>query len=261
MPTDFLERIVARKRQEVAELRLHPDAAAWESQARTVPPPPSFLEALAKPGRIRLIAEIKRASPSAGELRDIPAPADLAEIYVNAGAAAVSVLTDRDFFHGDLADLRSVKSTVAVPVLRKDFIIDPLQVFEAKLAGASAVLFIAECLTPTELAELVAICEGLNMTAFVELFDAQNIPAVLGSGARVVGVNNRDLRSFETDISHCLRLRDRIPSDRVFVAESGIRTALDVARLSAADVHAMLVGESLLRAGDPAAKVRELLSG
>jgi indole-3-glycerol phosphate synthase len=261
MPADFLERIIARKRQEVAEVRLQPGVGGWESQARVAPTPPSFVDALTKPGRIRLIAEIKRASPSAGELRDIPAPADLAEIYVNAGADAVSVLTDRDFFHGDLADLQLVKTAVSVPLLRKDFIIDPLQVFEARLAGASAVLFIAECLTTTDLAELVALCEGLNMTAFVELFDTENIPAVLSSGARVVGVNNRDLRTFETDIDHCLRLRDRIPSDRVFVAESGIRTRSDVAKLRAANVHAMLVGESLLRSGDPAKKVRELLFG
>jgi indole-3-glycerol phosphate synthase len=260
MPADFLERIVARKREEVAELRRNPASDSWESDAEQVPQPSSFADALAKPGRIRLIAEIKRASPSAGELRKIPAPAELAKLYADAGADAVSVLTDRDFFHGGIEDLRTVKTAVSVPLLRKDFVIDPLQVYEAKLAGASAVLFIAEILSPSELARLVALCERLGMTAFVELFDAENIPAVLDCGARVVGVNNRDLRTFESDVDHCLRLRDRVPSDRIFVAESGIRTATDVAKLKAAGVHAMLIGESLLRAENPAAKIAELLN-
>lgn len=256
---DFLERIVARKRQEIAELRTRPESKTWEERARATPTPPSFFDALAKKGRIRLIAEIKRASPSAGELRNIPAPAELAKIYVDAGADAVSVLTDRDFFHGDIDDLRTVKQAVAAPLLRKDFVLDPLQIFEAKIAGASAVLFIAECLKASELRELVELCESLGMTAFVELFDAENLPAVLDSGARVVGVNNRDLRTFETDVSHCLAVRDDVPSDRLFVAESGIRTREDVVRLRAAGVDAMLIGESLLRATNPAEKIAELL--
>ena len=256
---DFLERIVARKRQEIAELRRRSETQEWEDQARKAPTPPSFYDALAQKGRIRLIAEIKRASPSAGELRNIPAPAELAKIYVEAGADAVSVLTDRDFFHGDVEDLRTVKRAVAAPLLRKDFVLDPLQVFEAKLSGASAVLFIAECLSPRELKSLVELCESVQMTAFVELFDADNLPAVLDSGARVVGVNNRDLRTFETDVSHCLAVREDVPSDRLFVAESGIRTREDVARLRAAGVDAMLIGESLLRAANPAEKIAELL--
>jgi indole-3-glycerol phosphate synthase len=256
---DFLERIVARKRQEIAELRLRPETRDWEQQAQKAPTPPSFYDALEKKGRIRLIAEIKRASPSAGELRNIPAPADLAKVYVEAGADAVSVLTDRDFFHGDIEDLRTVKQVVSAPLLRKDFVLDPLQVFDAKLAGASAVLFIAECLSPSELEKLVAVCESLQMTAFVEMFDADNLSAVLDSGARVVGVNNRDLRTFETDVSHCLSVREDVPSDRLFVAESGIRTREDVERLRAAGVDAMLIGESLLRATNPAEKIAELL--
>ena len=260
MAADFLERIVDRKRQEIAELRRRPEVEAWSVKARRAPSPPSFFDALAKLGRIRLIAEIKRASPSAGELRNIPAPAELAELYVGAGADAVSVLTDRDFFKGDIEDLRTVKSAVDAPLLRKDFVIDRLQVYEAKLAGASAVLFIAECLSTAELSELVELCEELGMTAFVELFDAENLHSVLSSGARVVGVNNRDLRTFQTDVDHCLRMREHIPSDRLYVAESGIRTVADVAKLKAAGVHAMLVGETLLRAADPAAKIQELLS-
>jgi len=257
---DFLERIVARKRREIAELQRRPETQVWAEQARSAPTPPSFYDALAKKGRIRLIAEIKRASPSAGELRNIPAPAELANIYVNAGADAVSVLTDRDFFHGDIDDLRTVKRAVAAPLLRKDFVLDPLQIFEAKVAGAAAVLFIAECLSPGELRSLVELCESLCITAFVELFDAENLPAALDSGARVIGVNNRDLRTFETDVSHCLAVRDDVPRDRVFVAESGIRTREDVSRLAAAGVDAMLIGESLLRAANPAEKIAELLA-
>ena len=184
-----------------------PNATATRNAglARTgakAPTPPSFYDALAKKGRIRLIAEIKRASPSAGELRNIPAPADLAKVYVDAGADAVSVLTDRDFFHGDIEDLRTVKQAVTAPLLRKDFVLDPLQVFEAKLAGASAVLFIAECLSPSELKKLVAVCESLQMTAFVEMFDADNLPAVStaahGWSASTTAIYGRSRRTSRT---------------------------------------------------------------
>jgi indole-3-glycerol phosphate synthase len=259
VPQDFLQRIVARKRAEIAVLRSDPATRAWPERAHAAPAPPSFEAALRRPGRMRLIAEIKRASPSAGVLRHIPEPAALARTYSEAGADAISVLTDRDFFGGSIDDLRAVRAAAETPLLRKDFVLDPLQVYEAKLAGAAAVLLIAECLAPAELTRLVELVVALAMTPLVELFDAENLPAVLDSGARVVGVNNRDLKTFEVDVEHSLRLRARVPSDRVFVAESGVKSAAEVARLRAAGVHAVLVGESLLRAGDPAAAVRELL--
>ncbi len=255
---DVLAKIVARKREEIAAARPIALAEDWAGLAAAIPAPPDFVAALARPGRARFIAEIKRASPSAGTLRDIPDAVDLARIYAGAGADAISVLTDRDFFHGGIADLRAVRAAVPTPLLRKDFVLDPVQVWEAKLAGAAAVLLIAECLGPAELRALVALIESLGMAALVEFFDAENLPAVLASGARLVGVNNRDLRTFKTDIEHTLRLRDRIPPDRLVVAESGLRERADIARLQAAGVQAFLVGEALLRAADPAAKLREL---
>ena len=255
---DVLARIVARKREEIAAALPIAAAEDWARRAAAAPRPPDFAAALAAPGRPRFIAEIKRASPSAGMLRDIPDPVALARIYADAGADCISVLTDRDFFHGSIADLRAVRAAAPTPLLRKDFVLDAVQVYEAKLAGAAAVLLIAECLPPAELRGLVVLIESLGMAALVEFFEPENLPAVLASGARLVGINNRNLRTFETDLEHTLRLRDRIPPDRVVIAESGLRTAADIARLTAVGVHAFLIGEALLRAADPAAKLREL---
>jgi indole-3-glycerol phosphate synthase len=259
MSEDVLARIVEHKRREIEADRPRAETEDWRGHAEAAPAPSDFHAALAVGGRMRIIAEIKRASPSAGALREGLDPVTLARRYVESGADCISVLTDREFFHGSLDDLRHVHAAVRVPLLRKDFILDPIQVYEAKIAGASAVLLIAECLSPDELASLATLIHRLGMTALVELYDPANLDAVLASGARVVGVNNRDLRTFKTDLEQTLRLRPAIPRDRVLVSESGIKERTDVERLEAAGVQAILVGESLLRAADPGAKIAELV--
>jgi indole-3-glycerol phosphate synthase len=210
-------------------------------------------------GPIRLIAEVKKASPSKGVIRPDFDPVAIARTYAQHGASCISVLTDEPYFQGSLDYLRQVRAAVDLPVLRKDFIIDPYQVVEARAAGADAVLLIAECLDDESLARLHDAIIELGMTPLVELYDPANLPRVLQIGARLLGVNNRNLHTFEVDLEHTLRLRRQIPTDRVLVAESGIRSRADVERLAAAGVQAMLVGESLLVRADVGAAVDELL--
>ncbi len=254
-----LDRIVERKRQEVATARAAQPLAALESQLATAPPPRDFFAAVAAPGGIRLIAEFKRCSPSAGDIRPGAEPADVARGYAAAGAAALSVLTDREGFGGCLADLVAARAAVSLPVLRKEFIIDPYQVIEARAHGADAVLLIAECLDDCHLRSLYRQILDLGMTPLVELHGEEHLARVLDLGATLIGINNRDLRTMTTDIGHVLRLRDQVPAECVLVAESGIRSRSDVQRLEAAGIGAMLVGESLLASDDPSAAVTALL--
>ena len=218
-----------------------------------------FLAALSRPGPIRLIAEVKKASPSKGVIRADFDPVAIARTYQDHGAACLSVLTDEPYFQGSLDHLRRVREAVELPVLRKDFVIDPYQVFEARAAGADAVLLIAECLDDDALARLHEAVAGLGMTPLVELYEPENLPRVLGIGARLIGINNRNLRTFQVDLEHTIRLRREIPRDRVVVGESGIRTRDDAVRLQQAGVHAMLVGESLMASPDIGAAVDRLL--
>lgn len=256
---NILDRIVASKREQVAQARRAVPETALRRQTADAPPPRDFLGALKRSGPIRLIAEVKRASPSAGLIRAEFDPAAIAQVYRRHGASCISVLTDAEFFQGSLDDLRAVRGAVDLPVLRKDFVIDPYQVVEARAAGADAVLLIAECLDAALLRELYATIVELGMTALVELHEPENLPRLLDLGAPLVGVNNRNLRTFVTDLDHTLRLRREVPADRVLVAESGIRTRADVERLEAAGVEAMLVGESLMREPDIGAAVDRLL--
>jgi indole-3-glycerol phosphate synthase len=256
---DILQRIVDRKREEVAVLHRQDSLANWRARAADTPSPPDFLAALRGQDRIRVIAEIKKASPSAGVIRPDFDPPAIAASYHAHGAACISVLTDQDFFQGSIAHLRRVAQSVPLPILRKDFIIDPAQIFEARVAGAAGVLLIAECLDGTLLGDLLAVIESLKMTALVELHDAENLPRVIASGARLIGINNRDLRTFETHLDHTLTMLREIPGDRTVVSESGIRTHADVERLHAAGVHAILVGEAFMRSKDPGAKLAELV--
>jgi indole-3-glycerol phosphate synthase len=208
---------------------------------------------------VKLIAEIKKASPSKGVLRTDFRPVEIACTYEAHGASCLSVLTDEQYFQGSLAVLREVRAAVGIPVLRKDFILDSYQLLEARAAGADAVLLIAECLDDCNLRKLHNEALDLGLTPLVELYEPENLPRVLAAGATLVGINNRDLRTFETDLAHTIRLRDQVPADCVLVAESGIRTRADVERLAAAGVHAMLVGESLMIQQDIGRAVAELL--
>ena len=259
MTMTILDEIVASKRDEVAAERRRRPLEELREQAALAPPVRDFRGALAGPGPIRLIAEIKKASPSAQVIRADFDPVAIARIYQEHGARCLSVLTDTPYFQGNLTDLASVRAAVAIPLLRKDFLIDDYQVVEARSAGADAVLLIAEILDDATLARLLEQARSLGMAALVELHDAANLPRVLASGADLVGINNRDLRHFVTDIEHTLRLRDQVPPEVVLVSESGISTRRDVERLEAAGVSAILVGESLMRAPDIGLAVDRLL--
>ena len=263
MPT-ILDKIVATKRTEIEQAKVaRPEAELREAIAHAGPRR-DFLAALAKPG-IRLIAEVKKASPSAGLIREDFDPVTIAKTYEAHGAACISVLTDEQYFQGHLDYLRDVRAAVGIPCLRKDFILDTHQLLEARAVGADAVLLIAECLSPAELARLHAEAVELELTPLVELYDPQNLPAVLAAGAKLVGVNNRNLHTFEVDLEHTIRLREKLDclegaSDCLLVGESGIKTHADVQRLEAAGVDAILVGESLMREPHIGAAVRALLN-
>ncbi|MGD0900785.1 MAG: indole-3-glycerol phosphate synthase TrpC [Thermoguttaceae bacterium] len=257
--TTILDTIVADKRREVAAAKARLPEAVLRRQVASAPAVRDFYAALARKGPVRLVAEVKKASPSKGLLRADFRPAEIARIYQGHGASCISVLTDAPHFQGSLDDLRAVRAAVELPVLRKDFIIDPYQVIEARAAGADAVLLIAECLDDASLRALVDAIVALGMTPLVEFFEPSNLPRVLAAGARLVGINNRDLQTFHTDLAHTLRLRGQVPADRWIVSESGIRTREDVLRLQSAGVDAMLVGESLVTRPDIATAVDELL--
>ena len=257
--TDILSEIVDHKRQEIAAAKAAIPEAELRAKLATAPPPRDFFSALAARGPVALIAEVKRASPSAGLIRADFDPVAIARTYEHHGATCISVLTDAKFFQGDLEDLRRVRGAVGVPVLRKDFILDFYQLLEARAAGADAVLLIAECLDDCQLRSLYNQATELGMAPLVELYEPKNLPRVLDAGATLIGVNNRDLRSFKTDLEHVIRLRASVPDECLLVAESGIRTAADVEKLRASGIDAMLVGESLMRSADIGAAVDALL--
>jgi indole-3-glycerol phosphate synthase len=246
----ILDLIVASKRREIAEARAGLPDAALEAQLAFAPPVRDFRAALDRPGDVRILAEIKKAAPSAGVLRADFNPVAIARTYEQHGAAAISVLTDEPFFQGCLAHLRAVRAAVSIPVLRKDFVLDRYQVLEARCVGADAVLLIAEILDDAGLRDLLKATWGVGMEALVELHDAGNLPRVVASGARLIGINNRDLRTFTTRLEHTLDLAAKVPPDCCLVSESGIGTNADVLRLQSAGVRAVLVGESLMRCPD-----------
>ncbi len=253
----ILDEIIHWKRGEIASLKRARSEQAMRAEAATAPPPRDFAAALRAPG-VRLIAEIKRASPSKGVLRpDLDAVA-LAREYEANGAAAISVLTDEHFFQGRLDDLRAVRRNVSIPVLRKDFVLDPYQVYQARAAGADAVLLIVAALDDGDLDALHRLIRQLEMSALVEVHDEAELERALKIAPRVIGVNNRNLHTFEVDLETTARLRPLVPADVVLVAESGVHTRADVARLAAIGADAMLVGEALVRATDVGQKIRQL---
>lgn len=254
-PAGILGTILAKKREEIARL----DGAALAGAAELAPPARSLAAALRRPpgAPVRVLAEIKRASPSAGAIRAGADPAAIARDYAAHGAAAVSVLTDREFFAGELGFLGQVRAAIDLPLLRKDFFIDAVQVAEARAAGADAILVIAAAVD--DIAGLIAAARGWGMDALVEVHDDRELDRALAAGATLVGVNHRDLATFAIDMDLTARLAPRLPAGAVLVAESGIKTAADVARLGAAGAHAVLVGETLMRAPSPGAALAALL--
>jgi indole-3-glycerol phosphate synthase len=258
MPT-ILDRIVADKVREVAAAKTNVSESQLRDELASAPPVRNFFAALDGRGTIRLIAEVKKASPSKGVIREDFRPVEIARTYQEHGAACISVLTDGPHFQGSLDYLRQIRAAVDLPVLRKDFIIDPYQVLQARVAGADAVLLIAECLNDGQLQTLHDEIVALGMMPLVELYEPANLPRVLAIGARLVGINNRDLRTFEVDLEHTIRMRREIPPDRRVVGESGIRSRADVEQLQNAGVDAMLVGETLMARADIGAAADELL--
>ena len=254
--SDVLERIVATKREEVAALRGR--APGLRQACADAFPVRDLAGALRGRATVGLIAEIKRRSPGAGSIRPNLDPASLACGYERAGAAAVSVLTDGPWFGGSLSDLEAVRAAVGVPVLRKDFTLVEEQVLEARVAGADAVLLIVRILDDVQLRHLREVAESVGMTALVEVHGPVELQRALRCGARVVGINNRDLTTFRTTLNTSFELLNGIPADIVVVSESGIRTANEVDRLGREGVHAVLVGETLLRQPDPVAAARAL---
>jgi indole-3-glycerol phosphate synthase len=254
----ILDRIVAQKRSEVEAARRRAPAEELSEGLALAPPVRDFAAALLRGPGVGVIAEVKKASPSAGVLREDFDPVAIARAYQAGGANALSVLTDEPFFQGKLSYLTAIRQAVDVPLLRKDFIIDVYQVLEARIAGADAVLLIAEILDDKQLPVLIAAIHSARMQALVEVYEPANLTRVLDTDAILVGVNNRDLRTFETDLEHTIRLAPKVPPDRILVSESGIRTADDIVRLRSAGVRAVLIGETFMRSGDVSAKLREL---
>ncbi|HET6440125.1 MAG TPA: indole-3-glycerol phosphate synthase TrpC [Anaeromyxobacter sp.] len=258
MIPSFLEQILARKRTEVDGRRAVLPDEELLARLADAPPPRSFASALSpRGGPLRIIAEVKRRSPSAGAIdAGLDAPS-MARRYAAAGAAAVSVLTDGPGFGGSLDDLRSVRAAVKVPLLRKDFVLDRYQLLEARAVGADAALLIVAALDPDSLRQLIAGCGSLGLTALVEVHDEAEAEAALAAGARVVGVNNRDLRTFAVDLATSERILPALPADVLAVAESGVRSPADARRLRRAGAANLLVGEALVRAADPARLLAE----
>jgi indole-3-glycerol phosphate synthase len=261
---DVLKRIVARKAEEVAERSLRVPLSALASASRKADPPRGFVAALRArigAGKPAVIAEAKKASPSKGVLRPDFDPAAIARSYERGGAACLSVLTDVDFFQGSDTYLQQARAACSLPVLRKDFVIDPYQVWEARALGADCILLIAACLDDGRLAELNALARELGMDALLEVHDGAELERALRVDNPMVGINNRDLRSFAVSLDTTLGLLGRIPDDRLVVTESGILGPDDVALMRRHGVHAFLVGEAFMRAPDPGERLAELFAG
>ena len=260
---DILQRIVAVKREEIAAARARRDLASMRSDAQARQELRGFEAALRgklAAGRSAVIAEIKKASPSKGLLREQFVPAEIAASYERGGAACLSVLTDAPFFQGSAAYLKESRAVCALPVLRKDFIVDAYQVFEARAMGADCILLIAACLDDGAMTDLEAQAMALGMAVLVEVHDAAELERALRLKTPLVGINNRNLRSFEVSLDTTLALLPQVPADRLLVTESGILAPADVRRMRAAGVNAFLVGEAFMRAPDPGVALAEMFA-
>jgi indole-3-glycerol phosphate synthase len=261
---DILKKIMRRKHEEIRERAARTSLHRLADGMEALDPPRGFvaaLEAKIEAGQPGVIAEIKKASPSKGVLRKDFHPEEIAESYRQGGAACLSVLTDVDFFQGDDAYLQQARAASGLPVLRKDFVIDPYQVYEARRIGADCILLIVACLTDTQLRELNGLAHHLGMDVLIEVHDADEMERALHVDNRLIGINNRNLRTFEVSLDTTLGLLGGIPRDRLVVTESGIHTSDDVQLMRSAGVHAFLVGEAFMRASDPGMRLAELFAG
>jgi indole-3-glycerol phosphate synthase len=256
----ILSQILADKKTEVHCSRRRTPSAELEKRIADMSPALDFAAALSNAARPALIAEVKKASPSKGIIREDFDPVAIAKIYAANGAACLSVLTDEPYFQGHLSYLRAIREAVDIPLLRKDFIIDDYQLLEARAAGADAVLLITAALSATDLEWLLEATYTLGMRAIVEVHDAEELDDALASGAKLIGINNRDLHTFRTTLKTTVDLVPSVPEDCFIISESGINKREDVERLRDAGVHAVLVGEALMREPDIAAKMQEMLT-
>ena len=257
---DMLQKIVDHKWTEIEAAKQNCPFEELQAQLADAPPVRDFYTAIRQAKAPALIAEVKRASPSAGLIRPDFSPVEIATLYEKAGATCLSVLTDEHFFQGHLDYLKQIRQQVSIPVMRKEFILDRYQLLEARIAGADAALLIAECLDEATLKDLYEYAHEIGLATLVELYEPENLQRVLDLNAPLIGVNNRDLRNFTTDLQHCIRLHQKVPEQTLFVAESGIHTPEHVQLLRDAQIDAMLVGESLMRADCIETKVQEILA-
>jgi indole-3-glycerol phosphate synthase len=257
--SDILSQIVARKRERLAEARRRRPFAALRAEAQPRPAASRFITALRRDA-VNVIAEVKRRSPSKGVIREDFDPVAVARNYAAGGAAAISVLTEEDFFDGSLDHLRAVRAVTNVPLLRKDFVFDEYQIYEALDAGADAILLIAAMLDGPHFNDLLQAADGLGLDVLVEVHDRAEAERVLAYDVRLLGVNNRDLRTFHTSLDTSLELAKDLPPALTLVSESGIRTRADVERLRAAGFHAFLIGEEFMRAADEGAALKALVA-
>jgi len=268
MANTILDKILQAKAVRLAERKLQVSTADMEAKARSLPPPArNFLEALQAPIQsasggpgVHVIAEVKKASPSRGVIRQDFKPLEIAQAYKAGGASALSILTEEDFFQGNDRFLRDISRSVDLPTLRKDFITDAYQVFEAKVLGASAYLLIVTCLGPKQLQSLIELGAGLGLTPLVEAHSEDEVKAALDAGAPLIGINNRDLKTFHTDLQVTFKLRPLVPDSVPVISESGIFKPADLKSLADAKVQAALVGESLMKQKDVAKALTDLLA-
>ncbi|MCA8987299.1 MAG: indole-3-glycerol phosphate synthase TrpC [Planctomycetaceae bacterium] len=256
---DILQDIVQHKRTEIAAARERVPLPELLAQIPSAPPVKDFVTQLRLSHPLGVIAEVKKASPSAGIIRMDFDPVAIAKTYAAHGAACISVLTDEKFFQGHLDFLKQIRKSVDLPLLRKDFILDRYQIAEARAAGADCILLIAECLDDAQLRDLYQYTRELGMQALVELYDEENLPRVLKLNPHIIGVNNRNLRTFETDLTHSITLRRQVRDTILFVSESGIHSREQTQQLISNGIHAILVGESLMRSEDIGAALEALL--
>ena len=263
----ILKKIIARKHEEVAERSARVSIADLKQriadQQGSASDPRGFADALAaslSSGQPAVIAEIKKASPSKGVIRDPFEPAEIAASYERGGASCLSVLTDVDFFQGADEYLQQARSACSLPVIRKDFIVDPYQIYEARALGADCILLIVAALSDAQLSELTALTHELGMDVLIEVHNAEELERILPLNTRLVGINNRDLHTFDVSLENTFQLLDRIPSDRIIVTESGILTPDDVAAMQARQINAFLIGEAFMRADDPGQQLARFFS-
>ena len=260
---DILKKILQRKTEEIAERSVHTTLDAMQALAKEADATRGFIAAISNKivqQKAAVIAEIKKASPSKGVLRENFHPADIAKSYAENGAACLSILTDKDYFQGDEEYLKQARAACALPVIRKDFIIDPYQVYEARAINADCILLIVAALDDTMLHELLSLSTHLGMDVLMEVHDEEEMTRALNTDAQLIGVNNRNLRTFETSLETTTRMLEMVSADRILVTESGIHTVDDVHFMREHDVHAFLVGEAFMRVEQPGEKLAELFA-